>query len=129
MHAVFALWRVHQVHHSDADFDVSTALRVHPLETLFMQGTYLAAVAVLAPPLSAVRLCGTYLDQPAAGHRSMALGFAAHKSTSVAIGSWHTEPIPSRTWLRSHGIPLLVVPIIHRKYAGARRFLRALSAP
>jgi sterol desaturase/sphingolipid hydroxylase (fatty acid hydroxylase superfamily) len=30
------------VHHSDADFDVSTALRVHPLETIFMQGTYLA---------------------------------------------------------------------------------------
>jgi sterol desaturase/sphingolipid hydroxylase (fatty acid hydroxylase superfamily) len=53
-HSVTLLWRVHQVHHSDPDFDVSTALRVHPIESLVMQGTYLAAVAILAPPVGAV---------------------------------------------------------------------------
>jgi len=45
---------VHQVHHSDPDFDVSTAVRHHPAEVIFMQGAYLAAIAILAPPAGAV---------------------------------------------------------------------------
>ena len=53
-HAVGPLWRVHQVHHSDPDFDISTALRVHPIEVVLTQGAYLLAVALLAPPLVAV---------------------------------------------------------------------------
>jgi len=53
-HAVPYLWRIHQVHHSDPDFDVSTAVRVHPVETLLTQGAYLGVVAVLAPPVLAV---------------------------------------------------------------------------
>jgi sterol desaturase/sphingolipid hydroxylase (fatty acid hydroxylase superfamily) len=53
-HGVGPLWRVHQVHHSDPDFDISTALRVHPIEVVLTQGAYLLAVAVLAPPLVAV---------------------------------------------------------------------------
>ena len=57
-HAVPLLWRVHQVHHSDPDFDVSTALRFHPVEVIFTHGAYLAAVAVLAPPPGAVLLSG-----------------------------------------------------------------------
>lgn len=31
-HKVPLLWRLHQVHHADRDFDVSTALRFHPIE-------------------------------------------------------------------------------------------------
>jgi sterol desaturase/sphingolipid hydroxylase (fatty acid hydroxylase superfamily) len=31
-HRIPVLWRVHQVHHSDRDFDVTTALRFHPVE-------------------------------------------------------------------------------------------------
>jgi len=53
-HSVPFLWRVHQVHHSDPDFDVSTAVRAHPIEMIFTQGGYLAAVAILAPPVLAV---------------------------------------------------------------------------
>jgi sterol desaturase/sphingolipid hydroxylase (fatty acid hydroxylase superfamily) len=34
-HQVPMLWRAHQVHHSDLDFDVTTAIRHHPLESLF----------------------------------------------------------------------------------------------
>jgi len=33
-HKVPFLWRLHRVHHSDASFDVTTALRFHPLEIL-----------------------------------------------------------------------------------------------
>ncbi len=31
-HKVPLLWRVHRVHHSDVDFDVTTAVRFHPIE-------------------------------------------------------------------------------------------------
>lgn len=48
------LWRVHQVHHSDPDFDVSTAARAHPLEVLWIQGSLLATILLLAPPPIAV---------------------------------------------------------------------------
>ena len=53
-HSVALLWRVHQVHHSDPEFDVSTGIRVHPIEVILTQGAYLAAVAVVAPPVVAV---------------------------------------------------------------------------
>ncbi|HSP68703.1 MAG TPA: sterol desaturase family protein [Bryobacteraceae bacterium] len=53
-HRVPWLWRVHQVHHSDPDYDVSTAARFHPLEVLFSQGVRLGAIALLAPPAAGV---------------------------------------------------------------------------
>jgi len=49
-HHVPWLWRVHQVHHSDLDYDVSTSTRFHPIEMLLGQGAQLAAIALLAPP-------------------------------------------------------------------------------
>lgn len=54
MHSVSFLWRVHSVHHSDPDFEVSTAARFHPLQVLFEQGIFLGAVALLGPPPAAV---------------------------------------------------------------------------
>jgi sterol desaturase/sphingolipid hydroxylase (fatty acid hydroxylase superfamily) len=53
-HAVGFLWRVHEVHHSDPDYDVSTAGRFHPLEVLMGQSAGLAVIAVFAPPAVAV---------------------------------------------------------------------------
>jgi sterol desaturase/sphingolipid hydroxylase (fatty acid hydroxylase superfamily) len=53
-HHVPILWRMHQVHHSDPDLDLSTGARVHPLETILMQGATLAVVGLLAPPVAAV---------------------------------------------------------------------------
>jgi sterol desaturase/sphingolipid hydroxylase (fatty acid hydroxylase superfamily) len=54
LHHVGVLWRLHEVHHSDPDFDVSTAARFHPLEALIDQGVLLLAILLLAPPVSAV---------------------------------------------------------------------------
>jgi sterol desaturase/sphingolipid hydroxylase (fatty acid hydroxylase superfamily) len=56
LHASSMLWRLHQVHHSDPDFDVSTVGRFHPLELLITQGGYLAMIALLATPPGAVLL-------------------------------------------------------------------------
>jgi sterol desaturase/sphingolipid hydroxylase (fatty acid hydroxylase superfamily) len=54
LHSVYFLWRVHQIHHSDRDFDVSTSVRAHPIEVILFRGASLAAIAILAPPLGAV---------------------------------------------------------------------------
>jgi sterol desaturase/sphingolipid hydroxylase (fatty acid hydroxylase superfamily) len=45
-HKVPLLWRVHRVHHADIDFDVTTALRFHPIEILISALIKLAAVAI-----------------------------------------------------------------------------------
>ena len=52
-HAVPLLWRLHRVHHADPDFDVTTALRFHPLEIIASMGFKLVLVIALgAPPLA-----------------------------------------------------------------------------
>jgi sterol desaturase/sphingolipid hydroxylase (fatty acid hydroxylase superfamily) len=59
------LWRVHEVHHSDVDFDVSLGVRFHPLEILPVQLVHAAAALLLAPPPIAVlgsQLLGVTLD-------------------------------------------------------------------
>ena len=53
-HAVPYLWRIHEIHHSDPDYDVSTAVRFHPIEVVSEQGIYVVAVVLLAPPPIAV---------------------------------------------------------------------------
>ena len=53
-HAIGPLWRVHAIHHSDVDFDITTGLRHHPLEVLLMAGAEFAAIGLLAIPPSAV---------------------------------------------------------------------------
>ena len=73
-HAVPFLWRVHEVHHSDPDYDVSTAGRFHPLEVVSVEGVYLAVIALLAPPLVAVF---------AAELLTLALNLFAHANVSV----------------------------------------------
>jgi sterol desaturase/sphingolipid hydroxylase (fatty acid hydroxylase superfamily) len=57
-HAVALLWRVHSVHHSETDLDLTTGLRFHPVEALFVQGLLLAVIAVLGLPPAAVALAG-----------------------------------------------------------------------
>jgi len=48
------LWRVHQVHHSDPDYDVSTGLRFHPVEIAIDSLVFLGGIYVMAPPPWAV---------------------------------------------------------------------------
>ena len=53
-HAVPLLWRVHRVHHSDLELDVSSGVRFHPVEILVSAGFKLSVVAVIGPPIAAV---------------------------------------------------------------------------
>ncbi|HRY07835.1 MAG TPA: sterol desaturase family protein [Hyphomicrobiaceae bacterium] len=50
-HKVPALWRLHQMHHADVDFDVTTAIRFHPIEiALSMLWKIVCVVALGAAP-------------------------------------------------------------------------------
>lgn len=49
-HAVPVLWRLHMVHHSDLDFDVTTGVRFHTIEILLSTGIKTAAVVLLGAP-------------------------------------------------------------------------------
>jgi sterol desaturase/sphingolipid hydroxylase (fatty acid hydroxylase superfamily) len=51
MHRFSFLWRMHAVHHSDRDLDVTTALRFHPFELIVSTLYKSAIVAVLGVPL------------------------------------------------------------------------------
>jgi sterol desaturase/sphingolipid hydroxylase (fatty acid hydroxylase superfamily) len=49
MHAHPLLWRLHRVHHADAELDVSSGVRNHPVEQLVGMAVAVAISAVLAP--------------------------------------------------------------------------------
>lgn len=52
-HFVPVFWRMHMVHHTDQDIDVTTAVRFHPLEIILSLLIKFTAVAAIgAPPLS-----------------------------------------------------------------------------
>lgn len=53
-HAVPLLWRIHALHHSDPDVDVTTSLRHHPFEYVLASFVYWLAVLVLGIPVLVV---------------------------------------------------------------------------
>jgi sterol desaturase/sphingolipid hydroxylase (fatty acid hydroxylase superfamily) len=53
-HFLPILWRLHRMHHTDLDIDVTTGNRFHPVEIFISVGIRLAAVALIGPPVMAV---------------------------------------------------------------------------
>jgi len=53
-HAVPGLWRLHMMHHSDMDIDVTTGARFHPVEILLSMVIKMTVVAGLGPAPVAV---------------------------------------------------------------------------
>ncbi|MEO1067459.1 MAG: sterol desaturase family protein [Pseudomonadota bacterium] len=53
-HKIPLLWRIHRMHHADTDFDVTTALRFHPLEIVLSMVWKAAIVIALGAPVVAV---------------------------------------------------------------------------
>jgi len=43
-HSVPTLWRLHKVHHTDLDFDVTTGVRFHPIEIIISMGIKILTV-------------------------------------------------------------------------------------
>ena len=55
-HRIPVLWRMHRLHHTDQDFDFTTAIRFHPAEAVLEYGANLVVVLLVGPPVLAVML-------------------------------------------------------------------------
>ncbi|TWJ14067.1 sterol desaturase family protein [Geobacter argillaceus] len=53
-HFLPIFWRLHRMHHTDLDFDVTTGNRFHPVEILVSMAIKLAAVSLLGAPAMSV---------------------------------------------------------------------------
>ncbi len=54
MHVVPWFWRLHRVHHTDLDYDFTTAIRFHPVEIVFSMGLKLLAILIFGGPAIAI---------------------------------------------------------------------------
>ena len=61
-HKVPLLWKLHRVHHADVDFDVSTAIRFHPVEIALSLMLKIGVVYLLGPIAWAVILFEIFLN-------------------------------------------------------------------
>ena len=53
-HSVPLFWRLHMVHHTDMDIDVTTGVRFHPIEIILSMGIKMIVVILIGAPAVAV---------------------------------------------------------------------------
>lgn len=87
------LWRLHRMHHTDLDLDVTSATRFHPFEIFLSLGIKLGAVVFLGAPPLAVLIFEITLN---------ATAMFSHGNLAI--------PAPVDRWLRL----FLVTPDMHR---------------
>lgn len=92
-HTLPILWRLHMVHHTDRDIDVTTALRFHPIEIMLSMLIKISLVVLLGIPPLAVLVFEITLN-----------GMAMFNHSNIAL------PVRLDNLLRS----LLVTPDMHR---------------
>jgi len=92
-HNLPVLWRIHRMHHTDLDLDVSSGNRFHPLEIILSLGIKLGAIILTGTPALAVLAFEIILN-----------------ATSMFNHGNITIPQPLDRWLRQ----LLVTPDMHR---------------
>ncbi|HEY3487662.1 MAG TPA: sterol desaturase family protein [Gammaproteobacteria bacterium] len=93
MHRIPLLWRLHKVHHTDIDLDLSTGIRFHPLEVLLSMLLKTGFILLFGIPAAAVLLFEILLN-----------GFSLYTHSNLAL------PARLEPWLRR----LLVTPDMHR---------------
>ena len=92
-HRIPFLWRLHRVHHTDTEFDVTTALRFHPFEILISLAIKFSALTLLGVPPEAALAFEIILNASAMfNHGNIAL------------------PLNIDRWLRR----IIVTPDMHR---------------
>ena len=99
-HKIPVLWRIHRVHHSDRDVDVTSAIRFHPVEIALSMALKIGVVYLLGVAAIAVLLFEALLN-----------GCAMFNHANIAI------PRPIDRVLRL----LIVTPDMHRIHHSIRR--------
>lgn len=61
-HYTPVLWRLHRMHHTDLDLDVTSGNRFHPLEIIVSMAIKMAAVIILGTPAAAVLIFEVVLN-------------------------------------------------------------------
>ena len=61
-HTIPAFWRMHRMHHTDLNLDVSSGSRFHPIEIIVSMGIKFTAIAALGPPPVAVLIFELFLN-------------------------------------------------------------------
>ncbi len=61
-HSIPLLWRLHMVHHSDMDIDVTTGVRFHPIEIILSMMIKMIVVVLIGAPALAVMLFEVLLN-------------------------------------------------------------------
>jgi sterol desaturase/sphingolipid hydroxylase (fatty acid hydroxylase superfamily) len=92
MHRHPILWRMHKVHHSDRDLDVSSALRFHPFEIIVSTLYKSALVILLGVPIIPALLFELWLNANALfNHSNIALPrWLDHKLRLILVTpDWH----------------------------------------
>jgi len=85
-HKVPVFWRIHRMHHADAEVDVSTALRFHPIEILLSFLWKGAVILALGGPVSAVLVFEIVLNGAALfNHANAALPARLDRILRLAI--------------------------------------------
>jgi sterol desaturase/sphingolipid hydroxylase (fatty acid hydroxylase superfamily) len=92
-HAVPFLWRFHALHHSDPDVDVTTSVRLHPIEALLNSGIFWLTVILLGIPATV----------------GLSYGLAAFAIEAIQHGN-----IRLPQWLERCLQPVLVTVDMHR---------------
>ncbi|BDX03712.1 hypothetical protein MACH16_24600 [Marinomonas pontica] len=92
-HRVPVLWRLHRVHHSDPELDVSSAVRFHPIEILLSLVIKAFAIFLLGIPIEAVLAFDILLNAS-----------AMFNHTNIRL------PVKIEQWLKL----LVVTPDMHR---------------
>jgi sterol desaturase/sphingolipid hydroxylase (fatty acid hydroxylase superfamily) len=91
-HVVPFLWRLHAIHHSDRDLDVTTTLRHHPLEGVSMWIVTGVAYALLGVPLLAIvvyEVAATALSTIQHANLRLPLALERHLVTGVVTPDMH----------------------------------------
>ena len=85
-HKVPLFWRFHRVHHADRDFDVTTAVRFHPVEIVVSMGVKIALVYLIGPAAVAVVLFEIILNGTALfNHANLRLPLALDRAVRLVL--------------------------------------------
>lgn len=93
VHTVPALWRLHAIHHSDLDLDVTTTVRHHPAEVLVLAGGVVCVGALVGASAAEIAAYGVLM---------FGVQLLAH--ANIELPRWIARPL---------GL-VVVTPVFHR---------------